>query len=64
MIEVFVMEEYLVNEGIVRKWIEMEMKFKRIEENIKYSNVKFNLGKIVIVISDYYMYRVLMLVKC
>lgn len=57
------MEEYLVNEGIARKRIETETKSKRTEENIKYSNAKFNLGKTVIVTSDYHMYRALMLAK-
>ncbi len=61
--EASVMEEYLVNEGIARKRIETETKSKRTEENIKYSNAKFNLGKTVIVTSDYHMYRALMLAK-
>ncbi|ENI8832062.1 YdcF family protein [Listeria monocytogenes] len=61
--EAEVMEEYLVNEGIARKRIEMETKSKRTEENIKYSNEKFELGKTVIVTSDYHMYRALMLAK-
>ncbi|MBC1447219.1 YdcF family protein [Listeria welshimeri] len=59
--EASVMEEYLVNEGIARNRIETENKSKRTEENIKYSNEKFDLGKTVIVSSDYHMYRALML---
>ncbi|HHQ1231760.1 TPA: YdcF family protein [Listeria innocua] len=61
--EAAVMEEYLVNEGIARNRIKKETKSKRTEENIKYSNEKFDLGKIVIVTSDYHMYRALMLAK-
>lgn len=61
--EAAVMEEYLVNEGIARNRIKKETKSKRTEENIKYSNEKFDLGKTVIVTSDYHMYRALMLAK-
>ncbi|EHZ2531480.1 YdcF family protein [Listeria monocytogenes] len=61
--EASVMEEYLVNKGITRSRIKIEDKSRRTEENIKYSKGKFNLGKTVIVTSDYYMYRALMLAK-
>ncbi|EAC8326318.1 YdcF family protein [Listeria monocytogenes] len=61
--EASVMEEYLVNKGITRSRIKIEDKSRRTEENIKYSKGKFNLGKIVIVTSDYHMYRALMLAK-
>ncbi|EHR7112489.1 YdcF family protein [Listeria monocytogenes] len=61
--EASVMEEYLVNKGITRSRIKIEDKSRRTEENIKYSKEKFNLGKTVIVTSDYHMYRALMLAK-
>ncbi|EIX1152491.1 YdcF family protein [Listeria monocytogenes] len=61
--EASVMEEYLVNKGITRSRIKIEDKSRRTEENIKYSKGKFNLGKTVIVTSDYHMYRALMLAK-
>ncbi|EAC3423109.1 YdcF family protein [Listeria monocytogenes] len=61
--EASVMEEYLVNKGITRSRIKIENKSRRTEENIKYSKEKFNLGKTVIVTSDYHMYRALMLAK-
>ncbi|EGC8557617.1 YdcF family protein [Listeria monocytogenes] len=61
--EASVMEEYLVNKGITRSRIKIEDKSRRTEENIKYSKEKFNLGKTVIVTSDYHMYRTLMLAK-
>ncbi|EBF5195589.1 YdcF family protein [Listeria monocytogenes] len=61
--EASVMEEYLVNKGITRSRIKIENKSRRTEENIKYSKGKFNLGKTVIVTSDYHMYRALMLAK-
>ncbi|EGA9671646.1 YdcF family protein [Listeria monocytogenes] len=61
--EASVMEEYLVNKGITRSRIKIEDKSRRTEENIKYSKEKFNLGKTVIVTSDYHMYRGLMLAK-
>ncbi|EIR9713936.1 YdcF family protein [Listeria monocytogenes] len=61
--EASVMEEYLVNKGITRSRIKIEDKSRRTEENIKYSKEKFNLGKTVIVTSDYNMYRALMLAK-
>ncbi|MDT0092166.1 YdcF family protein [Listeria marthii] len=61
--EASVMEEYLVNQGIARSRINMEDKSTRTEENLKYSKGKFNLGKTVIVTSDYHMYRALMLAK-
>ncbi|MBC1376612.1 YdcF family protein [Listeria farberi] len=61
--EASIMEEYLVNEGIARNRIKQETKSKRTEENIKYSNATFDLGKTVIVTSDYHMYRALMLAK-
>ncbi|EAD7779473.1 YdcF family protein [Listeria monocytogenes] len=61
--EASVMEEYLVNKGITRSRIKIEDKSRRTEENLKYSKEKFNLGKTVIVTSDYHMYRALMLAK-
>ncbi|EAD6993071.1 YdcF family protein [Listeria monocytogenes] len=61
--EASVMEEYLVNKGITRSRIKIENKSRRTEENIKHSKEKFNLGKTVIVTSDYHMYRALMLAK-
>ncbi|ECW8241084.1 YdcF family protein, partial [Listeria monocytogenes] len=61
--EASAMEEYLVNKGITRSRIKIEDKSRRTEENIKYSKGKFNLGKTVIVTSDYHMYRALMLAK-
>lgn len=61
--EASVMEEYLVNEGIARNRIEKETKSKRTEENISNSNEKLELGKTVIVTSDYHMYRALMLAE-
>ncbi|MBC2255089.1 YdcF family protein [Listeria ivanovii] len=61
--EASVMEEYLVNEGIRRARIDTETKSKRTEENISNSKEEFQLGKTVIVTSDYHMYRALMLAK-
>ncbi|MBC1505298.1 YdcF family protein, partial [Listeria booriae] len=50
--EASVMEEYLVNEGIARNRIETENKSKRTEENIKYSNEKFDLGKRALMLAN------------
>lgn len=61
--EAAVMKEYLINKGISKSRIDMETKSKRTEENISYSKEKFQLGKTVIITSDYHMYRALMLAK-
>ncbi|MBA3927359.1 YdcF family protein [Listeria rustica] len=59
--EASVMKEYLVAQGVAATRIEVEDKSMRTEENLANSKAKFDLGKTVIVTSDYHLYRALML---
>lgn len=59
--EASVMKEYLVAQGVAESRIEVEDESMRTEENLANSKAKFDLGKTVIVTSDYHLYRALML---
>ncbi|WP_163653848.1 YdcF family protein [Listeria sp. PSOL-1] len=61
--EAKVMGNYLETRGIPRKQIQIEAKSKRTKENIINAKERFNLKSVVIVTSDYHMYRALMLAK-
>ncbi|MBC1492359.1 YdcF family protein [Listeria booriae] len=59
--EASVMKEYLIDKGVEASRIKVEDKSMRTEENLEYSKEKFDLGKTVIVTSEYHVYRALML---
>ncbi|MBC1433744.1 YdcF family protein [Paenilisteria rocourtiae] len=59
--EASVMKDYLVEHGIEASRIEIEDKSMRTDENLANSKAEFELGKTVIVTSDYHLYRALML---
>ncbi|MBC1551514.1 YdcF family protein [Listeria booriae] len=59
--EASVMKEYLIDKGVEASRIKVEDKSMRTEENLQHSKEKFDLGKTVIVTSEYHVYRALML---
>ena len=61
--EAAVMAKYLIKKGIPEKQIVIEGKSTRTKENIQNAQKKKELGKTVIVTSDFHMYRSKLLAK-
>lgn len=61
--EAVVMKRYLIAQGIPSTCIRTEVKSSRTKENLLFSQKRFGFNDLVIITSDYHMFRALFLAK-